>query len=108
MDRYARGAVCRHRALVEYFGQRLRAGGVLRACDICLGDTEPVPDAVVVAQKILSCVARVKQGFGIGHVTSVLRGENTEKVRKRGHDKLSTYGLLRSTASRTSATGFTS
>lgn len=95
MDRYARGAVCRHRALVEHFGQTYEPGACGAACDLCLGDTEPVPDAVVVAQKILSCVARVNQGFGIGHVTSVLRGENTENVRKRGHDKLSTYGLLR-------------
>jgi ATP-dependent DNA helicase RecQ len=95
MDRYARGAVCRHRALVEYFGQTYEPGSCQSACDVCLGDTEPVPDALVVAQKILSCVARVREGFGIGHVTSVLRGENTENVRKRGHDKLSTYGLLR-------------
>jgi ATP-dependent DNA helicase RecQ len=95
MDRYCRGAVCRHRALVEYFGQAYEPGACGGACDVCLGDTEPVPDALVVAQKILSCVARVNQGFGIGHVSSVLRGENTENVRKRGHDKLSTYGLLR-------------
>jgi ATP-dependent DNA helicase RecQ len=53
-----------------------------------------MPDAVIVAQKILSCVARVKEGFGINHVVSILRGENTENVRKRGHEKLSTYGLL--------------
>jgi ATP-dependent DNA helicase RecQ len=95
MDRYCRGAVCRHSALVEYFGQAYEPGNCGGACDICLGDTEPVPDALVVAQKILSCVARVSQGFGIGHVSSVLRGENTENVRKRGHDKLSTYGLLK-------------
>jgi len=95
MDRYCRGAVCRHRALVEYFGQTYEPQACGGACDVCLGDTEAVPDAVVVAQKILSCVARVNQGFGIGHVSSVLRGENTENVRKRGHDNLSTYGLLR-------------
>jgi ATP-dependent DNA helicase RecQ len=94
MDRYARGAVCRHRALVEYFGQSYEDISC-RACDMCLGETEDVPDAVIVAQKILSCVARVKQGFGINHVVGVLRGENTENIRKRGHDRLSTYGLLR-------------
>jgi ATP-dependent DNA helicase RecQ len=93
MDRYCRGAVCRHRALVNYFGQAYEAESCA-ACDLCLRETELVPDAVVVAQKILSCVARVKEGFGIGHVTSVLRGENTENVRKRGHDKLTTFGLL--------------
>jgi ATP-dependent DNA helicase RecQ len=94
MDRYCRGAVCRHRQLVEYFGQTYPATNC-RACDLCLGDTEDVPDADVIAQKILSCVARVKEGFGIGHVVSVLRGENTENIRKRGHETLSTYGLLK-------------
>ena len=54
-----------------------------------------MPEANVVAQKILSCVARVKEGFGIGHVASVLRGENLEAVRRRGHEQLSTFGLLR-------------
>jgi ATP-dependent DNA helicase RecQ len=104
MDRYARGAVCRHKALVEYFGQtytpppppgdRESATLSCHACDLCLGDTEEVPDTLVVAQKILSCVARVKEGFGIGHVLAILRGKNTENIRKRGHDKLSTFGLL--------------
>src|SRR5262249_15927561 len=64
-------------------------------CDLCLEDTRSVPDATVVAQKILSCVARVKEGFGIGHVIEVLRGANTEAIRSRGHHELSTYGLLK-------------
>jgi ATP-dependent DNA helicase RecQ len=94
MDRYCRGAVCRHRALVQYFGQGYE-NDLCGACDICLGDAKQVPDALIVAQKILSCVARVKERFGIGHVVSVLRGENTEGIRKWGHAELSTYGLLR-------------
>jgi ATP-dependent DNA helicase RecQ len=94
MDAYSRGALCRHRALVGYFGQVLESESC-GACDICLGDAEEVPDSQVVAQKILSCVARVKEGFGITHVAGVLRGEDTENIRRRGHEKLSTYGLLR-------------
>jgi ATP-dependent DNA helicase RecQ len=97
MDRYARGAVCRHRALVEYFGQRYlvdRCG----ACDLCLGDNEPVADATMVAKKILSCVARVQERFGVRHVIDVLRGSESEKVLKFKHDQLSTYGLLRETS----------
>ncbi len=93
MDRYARGAVCRHQALVEYFGQHLEAENC-GACDVCLGDRETVPDALVIAQKILSCVARVKERFGIVHVIAVLRGANTERIRSFGHDQLPTYGLL--------------
>jgi ATP-dependent DNA helicase RecQ len=96
MDRYARGAVCRHRALVSYFGEEYATPNC-NACDLCLGDVEVVEDAKTVAQKILSCVVRVEQRFGIGHVISVLRGENTERVRSLGHDRLSTYGLLKHT-----------
>jgi ATP-dependent DNA helicase RecQ len=94
MDRYCRGAVCRHKQLVQYFGQPYTADNC-GACDLCLGDTEEVPEADLMAKKILSCVARVKESFGINHVVGVLRGEDTENVRKRGHEKLTTYGLLK-------------
>jgi ATP-dependent DNA helicase RecQ len=94
MDRYCTGAKCRHRALVEYFGQSF-AGEDCRACDICLGETEEVGDALVVAQKIVSCVVRVRESWGVSHVVGVLRGEDTEKIRERQHDQLSTYGLLK-------------
>jgi ATP-dependent DNA helicase RecQ len=96
MDRYARGAVCRHRALVTYFGQEYHSPDC-KACDLCLGDTQEVPESTVVAQKILSCVARVKETFGVGHVSAVLRGDDTDAVRQRGHDRLTTYGLLKGT-----------
>ena len=93
IDRYARGAVCRHRALVNYFGEDYTPANCA-ACDLCLGDVELVSDATVIAQKILSCVVRIEQRFGIGHVISVLRGEKTDRVRSLGHERLSTYGLL--------------
>lgn len=94
MARYCRGAACRHKALVQHFGQTYDSENC-GACDQCLGDTQPVPDAVAIAQKILSCVARVKEGFGVGHVSDVLRGVNSAAIRSRGHDQLSTYGLLK-------------
>ena len=94
MARYCRGAVCRHKALVNYFGQQYDAPNC-GACDLCLGDTQEVPEAVTVAKKILSCVARVKESFGIAHVIDVLRGADTASVRNRGHHELSTYGLLK-------------
>ena len=94
MDGYCRGAVCRHKALVNYFGQSYDKPNCA-ACDICLGDTEPVPDGLIIAQKILSCVARVQERFGVNHVITVLRGENLERVRSQKHDQLSTFGLLK-------------
>jgi ATP-dependent DNA helicase RecQ len=97
MDRYCSGSKCRHRALVEYFGQPFPAGEC-RACDICLGETEEVEDALVVAQKIVSCVVRLRESWGVAHVAGVLRGEDTERIRERQHDQLSTYGLLKGTS----------
>jgi ATP-dependent DNA helicase RecQ len=94
MQKFASAMQCRHRALSEYFGQeygRENCG----ACDVCLGDSEGVPDSTVIAQKILSCVARTEQRFGLGHVVDVLLGGNTEMVRRCEHEKLSTYGLLK-------------
>ncbi|HUF17709.1 MAG TPA: DNA helicase RecQ [Thermoanaerobaculia bacterium] len=93
IDRYARGAVCRHRALVRYFGEEYPRPSCA-ACDICLGHVEEVPEATVVAQKILSCVVRVQQRFGAGHVISVLRGETSERISQLRHDRLTTYGIL--------------
>jgi ATP-dependent DNA helicase RecQ len=93
IDRYARGAVCRHRALVSYFGEDYTKPNCT-ACDLCLGDVEEVDGGTVIAQKILSCIIRTEQRFGAGHVISVLRGEVTDRVRSLGHDRLSTYGLL--------------
>ena len=86
MERYASGVGCRHRHLAEYFGDddpTDRAGrGGCAACDFCLGELEPVAGPIVLARKILSCVARVDQRFGATHVASVLRGHASEQVRR--------------------------
>ena len=93
MRRYAQAARCRHAALSEYFGQTY-APPTCGACDVCLGETESLPDATVTAQKIISCVARVGERFGVRHVCEVLRGAATDGIRRHGHDRLSTFGLL--------------
>jgi ATP-dependent DNA helicase RecQ len=94
MRRFCSVVRCRHRQLVEYFGQTLETENC-GACDVCLGEVEGVSDATVTAQKILSCVARVEQRFGIEHVVDVLVGADTERVRRWRHEELSTYGLLK-------------
>jgi superfamily II DNA helicase RecQ len=80
---------------VEYFGQEYEAEACTQGCDICLGEAEMVPDGVVIAQKILSCVARVKEGYGGKYVVSVLRGQEDERVKRLQHDQLSTFGILK-------------
>ena len=94
MERYAAAVGCRHKHLLAYFGEadaRENCG----ACDFCLDELEAVPDAAVLARKVLSCVARVGQRFGAGHVANVLRGAETEQVMGRRHNTLTTFGLLR-------------
>jgi ATP-dependent DNA helicase RecQ len=94
MERYAAATQCRHRSLVEYFGERYERTGC-GACDWCLGELDRVPDGTLLARKILSCVARVRQTWGAAHVVDVLVGRETDKVLAAGHHQLSTFGLLR-------------
>jgi ATP-dependent DNA helicase RecQ len=94
MERYAAGTRCRHRALVEYFGERFDRDSC-GACDWCLKELDPVADSATLARKILSCVARVRQTWGVAHVADVLMGRENDKIHGAGHDGLSTFGLLR-------------
>jgi len=100
MRRYAQAARCRHAALSEYFGQAYGTESC-GACDVCLGETENFPDSTVTAQKIISCVARVEGRFGVRHVCEVLRGTTTDGIKRHGHERLSTFGLLASLDQRT-------
>lgn len=88
---------CRHKGLSEYFGQAYPHRNC-KACDVCLNECEKLEDGTVVAQMILSCVARTGQRFGIGHIVDVLRGAETQQVLKIRHDQLSTYGLMKTTS----------
>ncbi|HUK33949.1 MAG TPA: DNA helicase RecQ [Vicinamibacterales bacterium] len=95
MERYSTGIGCRHRHLSEYFGDRFEKGGQgCGACDYCLDELETIDSPVVLARQVLSCVARVGQRFGAAHIANVLRGQTSDQVRARGHEQLSTFGLL--------------
>ena len=93
MERYAGGTRCRHRVLVEYFGQRYERDAC-EACDWCLKELERIDDPNTLCQKILSTVARIGQSWGVGHVIDVLRGRSTDQVTAKRHQDLSTFGLL--------------
>jgi superfamily II DNA helicase RecQ len=75
--------------------QELRAPNCA-GCDNCLSP-RATWDGTVAAQKFLSCVYRIreKSGFGVGlnHIVEVLTGADTDKVRKFGHQSLSTYNI---------------
>ena len=97
MRRYCTGVACRHRRLSEYFDQPYPSEDC-RACDVCLGEIEGMADGTVTAQKILSCIARAGERFGAEHIIDILRGGDTERVRRWQHERLSTYGLLKGTS----------
>ena len=90
MVAFAEAQTCRRQVLLNYFGEYShKACG---NCDICL-DPPKSYDATKDAQKILSCVYRTGQYFGMGHVIDVLRGAQTARVKSLGHDKLSTFAI---------------
>src|SRR5262249_57503874 len=87
---YCETTRCRRQVLLAYFGETWDEP--CGNCDACLQPAETF-DGSEAARKALSCVYRTGQRFGAGHVIDVLRGGDTEKVRKFGHDSLSTYGI---------------
>jgi ATP-dependent DNA helicase RecQ len=92
---YAETSRCRRAELLGYFGETF-AEGNCGGCDNCLAPRETF-DGTVAAQKFLSCVFRVRQksnfSVGLNHVIEVLTGAESEKIRRWGHEELSTYGI---------------
>ncbi len=100
---YAETSACRRAELLDYFGETYvspSANGC-GGCDNCL-EPRQTYDGTLAAQKLLSCVYRVAQasdfGVGLNHIIEVLTGASTEKVRRWGHDKLTTYGIGKETS----------
>lgn len=98
---FCESALCRRVQLLHYFGEIYQGldGESLDecgACDNCLTPRDRI-DGTLAGQKFLSCVLRIHQmsGFSVGlrHVVDVLRGTDNEKVRKWGHQALSTFGI---------------
>jgi len=90
---YCTAGICRHKAIVRYFGQSLDKDNC-SGCDVCLGEVDCLDNAMETAQKILSCVVRLGQRFGGGYTALVLIGSADKRILENNHDALSTYGLL--------------
>jgi ATP-dependent DNA helicase RecQ len=94
IERFCTGLVCRHKALVEHFDQAYETPNC-GACDVCLDQLDLVVEPLIVAQKVLSCVVRVKEGFGADYVAQILVGSKEARILENSHEQLSTYGLLK-------------
>jgi ATP-dependent DNA helicase RecQ len=87
---FAEATHCRRQILLRYFDEP--CDSECKYCDVC--DSPPVmADATEEAQKLLSCIYRLKQSFGMTHTIDVLRGAQTDKIKQFGHDTLSTFGI---------------
>ena len=90
MISFSEASTCRRRVLLNYFDEVMHSD--CGNCDICLDPPETF-DAKEDAQKALSCVYRLDQGFGMKYVIDVLRGSDNERMQARRHNQLSTYGI---------------
>ena len=91
---YCQSALCRHRFLVEYFGQTYGTEPC-GACDVCVGEVTAEDDSAALAGQILACVAEMGEQFGADYVADVLRGADTARIARMRHGRLEAYGRLR-------------
>ena len=83
---------CLRRYILAYFGEQ-EAPERCDYCGNCNDDCE-MEDITVAAQKILSCVIRVKERYGSVMIAEILKGSKNKKVLQFGFERLSTYGLM--------------
>jgi ATP-dependent DNA helicase RecQ len=80
---------CRRQTLLRYFGETV---GPCGNCDVCAGGVAVI-DGTIAAQKAMSAILRTGERFGSEHLIDLLLGEETEAIRKFGHDRLPTFGV---------------
>ncbi|WP_299880925.1 DNA helicase RecQ [uncultured Sulfitobacter sp.] len=80
---------CRRKTLLGYFDEHEVTCG---RCDLCDTPAETF-DGTTAVRKALSAILRTEEWFGAGHLIDILLGNETDKVRQRGHQSLPTYGV---------------
>lgn len=85
---YCEAPECRRRSLLAYFGEEIDACG---NCDVCINPVE-MADGTELGKKVLAAVDGSGQRYGSAHIVDILRGMQSEKLLKAGHDRLAAYG----------------
>ena len=85
---YCEAPECRRRSLLAYFGEEIDACG---NCDVCINPVE-MADGTELGKKVLAAVDGSGQLYGSAHIIDILRGMQSEKLLKAGHDRLAAYG----------------
>lgn len=83
---------CYRSNILNYFGEDTKNG--CNNCSNCLNEGI-VTDKTLDAQKVISCIARMKRGYGVTMIVDVLRGSKNKKVLDLGFNTLTTYGIMK-------------
>ena len=89
---YCTTSACLRGYMLKYVGDR--AKDCCGKCSNCLTEFETV-DVTVEAQKILSCIIRTGQNYGVKMITDVLRGSSSERITRARLDRQSTFGIMK-------------
>lgn len=93
MDQYGRTTACLSKTLIRYFGEEM-----VEDCGRCSNcyqrEHGEKQDFTLEAQKVFSCIKRMRERYGLGMVAKVLVGSKSKQVKRFGLDRLSTYGVL--------------
>lgn len=84
---------CLRKEIINYFGEDSEVDNC-KSCGNCLDDSAS-SDMTITAQKILSCIYRTKERFGVNVIIQVLRGSKNKKILNWNLDKVSTYGIVK-------------
>lgn len=92
MVTYCKTGNCLRKQLLKYFNQNVEWNNC-EHCSNCDGESVTT-DITVECQKILSCIYRMKQTYGTGLITDVLRGKKNQRIQQLRLNDLSTYGIM--------------
>ena len=89
---YVNTSRCLRSFILDYFGQD--HGEKCNFCSNCLDDFVK-EDKTIEAQKILSCIYRLDQRYGINTVVDCLKGSKNKSSREKNLGEISTYGIMK-------------
>ena len=83
---------CYRKSILSYFGESLLEE--CNNCSNCLTEGEII-DKTLDAQKVISCIYRMKKSYGVNMIVDVLIGSKNKKLLDFGFNELSTYGIMK-------------
>lgn len=92
---YSTKATCLRNYILNYFGERTR--GRCNSCSGCNGNDMSI-DVTVPAQKIFSCIKRVRESENKNVILDILKGNETDYILAKSYNQLKTFGAMSDSA----------